>query len=98
MELKKNQLRANFGIRPQEFFRPSDLGIRDSGAGAGGGTRTHTAFYGPRVLSPVRLPFRHTGSVECKHWQMPRAGASSRLQRDHFDSGDNLDSAGGNVN
>src|SRR5207253_494340 len=29
--------------------------------GAGGGTRTHTAFYGPRILSPVRLPFRHTG-------------------------------------
>ena len=30
-------------------------------AGAGGGTRTHTTFYGPRILSPVRLPFRHTG-------------------------------------
>jgi hypothetical protein len=29
--------------------------------GAGGGTRTHTTFYGPRILSPVRLPFRHTG-------------------------------------
>ena len=31
--------------------------------GAGGGTRTHTTFYGPRILSPVRLPFRHTGKV-----------------------------------
>lgn len=31
-------------------------------AGAGGGTRTHTPFYGPRILSPVRLPFRHTGA------------------------------------
>src|SRR6266704_2873750 len=31
--------------------------------GAGGGTRTHTAFYSPRILSPVRLPFRHTGSL-----------------------------------
>ena len=25
------------------------------------GTRTHTTFYSPRILSPVRLPFRHTG-------------------------------------
>src|SRR5271169_195753 len=33
--------------------------------GAGGGTRTHTTFYGPRILSPVRLPFRHTGCA----WQ-----------------------------
>ena len=30
--------------------------------GAGGGTRTHTTFYSPRILSPVRLPFRHTGN------------------------------------
>ncbi len=30
-------------------------------SGAGGGTRTRTAFYGPGILSPVRLPFRHTG-------------------------------------
>jgi hypothetical protein len=33
-------------------------------AGAGGGTRTHTTFYGPRILSPVRLPFRHTGNLD----------------------------------
>ena len=32
--------------------------------GAGGGTRTHTTFYGPRILSPVRLPFRHTGIID----------------------------------
>ena len=31
--------------------------------GAGGRTRTDTTFYGPRILSPVRLPFRHTGGV-----------------------------------
>ena len=31
--------------------------------GAGGGTRTRTTFYGPRILSPVRLPFRHTGNI-----------------------------------
>ena len=30
--------------------------------GAGGRTRTDTTFYGPRILSPVRLPFRHTGN------------------------------------
>jgi hypothetical protein len=29
--------------------------------GAGGGTRTRTSCYGPRILSPVRLPFRHSG-------------------------------------
>ena len=33
--------------------------------GAGGGTRTHTTFYSPGILSPVRLPFRHTGSPNC---------------------------------
>ncbi len=32
-------------------------------SGAGGRTRTDTTFYGPRILSPVRLPFRHTGFV-----------------------------------
>ena len=31
--------------------------------GAGGGTRTRTSCYGPRILSPVRLPFRHSGSA-----------------------------------
>jgi hypothetical protein len=31
-------------------------------SGAGGRTRTDTTFYGPRILSPVRLPFRHTGA------------------------------------
>ena len=34
--------------------------------GAGGRTRTDTAFYGPRILSPVRLPFRHTGMLCCR--------------------------------
>ncbi len=29
--------------------------------GTGGRTRTDTTFKGPRILSPVRLPFRHTG-------------------------------------
>ena len=31
--------------------------------GAGGGTRTRTTFYRPGILSPVRLPFRHTGNL-----------------------------------
>src|SRR5690349_2628406 len=37
--------------------------------GAGGRTRTDTAFYSPRILSPVRLPFRHTGNTNLlMHW------------------------------
>ena len=32
--------------------------------GAGGGTRTRTTFYSHRILSPVRLPFRHTGNLD----------------------------------
>ena len=31
--------------------------------GAGGGTRTRTPLYWPRILSPVRLPFRHSGNI-----------------------------------
>jgi hypothetical protein len=30
--------------------------------GAGGGTRTRTGFSPQRILSPLRLPFRHPGS------------------------------------
>ena len=41
--------------------------------GAGGETRTHTTFYGPRILSPVRLPFRHTGGYRGNaNHEMPR--------------------------
>ena len=29
--------------------------------GTGGGTRTHTRIAPQRILSPLRLPFRHTG-------------------------------------
>ena len=32
--------------------------------GAGGRTRTDTTFEGPGILSPVRLPFRHTGNYD----------------------------------
>ncbi len=45
--------------------------------GAGGRTRTDTTFYGPRILSPVRLPFRHTGVTPLS--QKSRTGASSRF-------------------
>ena len=31
--------------------------------GAGGRGRTDTGCYAPRILSPVRLPFRHTGWI-----------------------------------
>ena len=63
--------------KPKPAFAPSDepvfalvrydaaafvLASRRAKAGAGGETRTHTTFYGPRILSPVRLPFRHTGN------------------------------------
>lgn len=34
--------------------------------GAGGGGRTHTAITGQGILSPLRLPFRHTGSAHRK--------------------------------
>ena len=37
--------------------------LEETSIGAGGGTRTHTTFYGPGILSPVRLPFRHTGTT-----------------------------------
>ncbi len=30
-------------------------------AGTGGGTRTRTGIAPQRILSPLRLPFRHTG-------------------------------------
>ena len=30
---------------------------------AGGGTRTRTAPSGQRILSPLRLPFRHPGAI-----------------------------------
>lgn len=43
------------------------------GAGAGGGTRTHTANTGQGILSPLRLPFRHTGRTECAG-RCPRGG------------------------
>ncbi len=36
------------------------LGLTSS-AGAGGGTRTRTGIAPQRILSPLRLPFRHTG-------------------------------------
>jgi hypothetical protein len=45
-------------------MRSIELGgiVFTTGFGAGGRTRTDTTFYGPRILSPVRLPFRHTGN------------------------------------
>ncbi len=36
--------------------------------GAGGRTRTDTTVKGPRILSPVRLPFRHTGNSSHPHF------------------------------
>src|SRR5438874_1425507 len=52
---KWTQIAKGAAKNPRQVFIPK-------ANGAGGGTRTHTAFYGPRILSPVRLPFRHTGN------------------------------------
>ena len=46
-------------FRRNRNFRQSIFAVKV--VGAGGRTRTDTTFYGPRILSPVRLPFRHTG-------------------------------------
>src|SRR5688500_16471281 len=43
--------------------------LRASFIGAGGGTRTRTTFYSPGILSPVRLPFRHTGNTIISYLQ-----------------------------
>ena len=40
------------------------LGTPGDLRGAEGGIRTHTSFYGQRILSPPRLPFRHPGQKE----------------------------------
>ena len=42
--------------------------------GTGGGTRTHTEIALQRILSPLRLPFRHTGGLRL------HLSFSSRLQ------------------
>ena len=49
-------------MRPMVLLTFGDPKLAFPHIGAGGGTRTHTTFYGPRILSPVRLPFRHTGN------------------------------------
>ena len=55
---------AENGPRAAGAPRSFGLKIRDeTKIGAGGGTRTRTTFYRPGILSPVRLPFRHTGNL-----------------------------------
>ena len=57
-------------IRPQPFpmrhFRgmaknPALMRLCKFCRGTGGGTRTRTSLSRKRILSPLRLPFRHTG-------------------------------------
>jgi hypothetical protein len=48
----KNPLNLQKSLQIKDFFE----------VGAEGGTRTRTPFYWPRILSPVRLPFRHSGN------------------------------------
>jgi hypothetical protein len=62
----KKRMKFNFTIEVRQIMfqisnslHPAE--IQQVKIGAGGGTRTRTTFYSPRILSPVRLPFRHTG-------------------------------------
>ena len=47
---------------PLSLLGSSKWASLDLGAGAGGGSRTLTGFEPRRILSPVRLPFRHSGT------------------------------------
>jgi hypothetical protein len=53
-ERKKSPSRSERGLKTS--FRGLNR------AGADGGTRTRTALSGQRILSPLRLPFRHIGA------------------------------------
>jgi hypothetical protein len=55
--------RYSEGLPATAFSSKPLIPLTQTQVGAGGGTRTHTTFYGPRILSPVRLPFRHTGNL-----------------------------------
>ena len=58
----RREFSACFGARHGTFLW-KNLGAEALRFGAGGRTRTDTGCYTPRILSPVRLPFRHTGNV-----------------------------------
>ena len=49
------------------FWKASTADLRSlfhaNGSGADGGTRTHTSLSRKRILSPLRLPFRHIGGA-----------------------------------
>ena len=55
--------RGEFGVKnekrlPNQVWEPSSAKFDY----ADGGTRTRTALSGQRILSPLRLPFRHIGA------------------------------------
>ena len=59
------QLKFHWHFRWHSLFWSHHLVVKQRDKiGAGGGTRTRTTVYGPKILSPVRLPFRHTGYLD----------------------------------
>ena len=63
----EHALAANFGHEnrkwlPNQVWEPFSLKFHS----ADGGTRTRTALSGQRILSPLRLPFRHIGARAMK--------------------------------
>jgi hypothetical protein len=57
----RSKVGVRFGVR-DDTLPLKNLGAEALRFGAGGRTRTDTGCYTPRILSPVRLPFRHTGN------------------------------------
>jgi hypothetical protein len=47
-------------------------------SGAGGGTRTHKARQGRRILSPVCIPFHHTSAENLSELEMTLGSLSHR--------------------
>jgi hypothetical protein len=58
---RRRKTSVRFGVRNGPVST-QPVAAHAVGNGAGGRTRTDTTFYSPRILSPVRLPFRHTGN------------------------------------
>ena len=83
----RSKVGVRFGVRDDTLLwkNPNAEAL---GFGAGGRTRTDTAFYGPRILSPVRLPFRHTGGGMRQFNRiassLPLKPSEARLRRDSY--------------
>ena len=53
----------SFGYRPRQRGEPKDSSCVSSFQSTGSGTRTRTVVTHQRILSPLRLPFRHAGKA-----------------------------------